>query len=86
MLGRGAWDLFVVGFRSFLDTVRVGDLEVKKQLLIQVDHMESDTHMKSDGILGLAHHYASDRSLRGETFVSTLFRHHPRIGTHRWDA
>lgn len=30
--------------------------------------------MKSDGILGLAHHYASDRSLRGETFVSTLFR------------
>ena len=33
-----------------------------------------DTHMKSDGILGLAHHYASDRSLRGETFVSTLFR------------
>ena len=28
--------------------------------------------MKSDGILGLAHHYASDRGLRGETFMSTL--------------
>lgn len=64
---------------SFYDTVRVGDLEVEGQLLIQVDHMESDTHMKSDGILGLAHHYASDRSLRGETFVSTLFREHPHL-------
>lgn len=64
---------------SFYDTVRVGDLEVEGQLLIQVDHMESDTHMKSDGILGLAHHYASDRSLQGETFVSTLFREHPHL-------
>ena len=35
--------------------------------------------MKSDGILGLAHHYASDRGLRGETFVSTLFREHPHL-------
>ncbi|CAJ1401123.1 unnamed protein product [Effrenium voratum] len=64
---------------SFYDTVRIGDLEAKRQLLIQVDDMESDTHMKSDGILGLAHHYASDRSLRGETFVSTLFREHPNL-------
>ncbi|CAK9024057.1 unnamed protein product [Durusdinium trenchii] len=64
---------------SFYDTVRIGDLEVQRQLLIQVDDMESDTHMKSDGILGLAHHYASDRSLRGETFVSTLFREHPHL-------
>jgi len=64
---------------SFYDAVKIGDLEVAKQLLIQVDTMESDTHMKSDGILGLAHHYASDRGLRGETFVSTLFREHPHL-------
>lgn len=64
---------------SFLDWVRVGDLEVKNQFLIQVDRMESDTHMKSDGILGLAHHYVSDRGSRGKTFMSTLFDEHPDL-------
>jgi len=61
---------------SFLDIVRVGDLEVKDQFLIQVDKMESDTHMKSDGILGLAHHYVSDKGARGRTFMATLFAEH----------
>eukprot|EP00931_Biecheleriopsis_adriatica_P087590 TRINITY_DN62030_c0_g1_i1.p1 TRINITY_DN62030_c0_g1~~TRINITY_DN62030_c0_g1_i1.p1 ORF type:complete len:512 (+),score=92.63 TRINITY_DN62030_c0_g1_i1:32-1567(+) len=64
---------------SFYDAVKIGDLQVPKQLLIQVDTMESDTHMKSDGILGLAHHYASSRGSRGETFMSTLFRVHPHL-------
>ncbi|CAE8586267.1 unnamed protein product [Polarella glacialis] len=64
---------------SFLDTVRVGDLKVTKQLLIQVDSMESETHMKSDGILGLAHHYESDKRTRGRTFMSTLFTENPTL-------
>merc|ERR1711972_106462 len=64
---------------SFLDWVQIGDLVVKNQFLIQVDRMESDTHMKSDGILGLAHHYVSDRGSRGRTFMSTLFKEHPNL-------
>jgi len=64
---------------SFLDSVRIGDLQVKNQFLIQVDKMESDTHMKSDGILGLAHHYVSDRGSRGRTFMSTLYKEHPSL-------
>jgi len=64
---------------SFLDSVMIGDLEVKDQFLIQVDKMESDTHMKSDGILGLAHHYVSDRGSRGRTFMATLFREHAHL-------
>jgi len=64
---------------SFYDAVSIGDIEVAQQLLVQVDTMKSDTHMKSDGILGLAHHYASDRGMRGETFMSTLFRQHPHL-------
>jgi len=61
---------------SFTDRVLIGDLAVKDQFLIQVDKMESDTHMKSDGILGLAHHYVSDQGSRGRTFMATLFREH----------
>mmetsp|Transcript_98222 Transcript_98222/g.263984 ORF Transcript_98222/g.263984 Transcript_98222/m.263984 type:complete len:496 (-) Transcript_98222:191-1678(-) len=64
---------------SFTDWVQIGDLAVEKQFLIQVDKMESDTHMKSDGILGLAHHYVSDRGSRGRTFMSTLFSEHPQL-------
>eukprot|EP00443_Scrippsiella_acuminata_P008398 CAMPEP_0115233994 /NCGR_PEP_ID=MMETSP0270-20121206/34563_1 /TAXON_ID=71861 /ORGANISM="Scrippsiella trochoidea, Strain CCMP3099" /LENGTH=497 /DNA_ID=CAMNT_0002648725 /DNA_START=44 /DNA_END=1537 /DNA_ORIENTATION=- len=64
---------------SFLDWVQIGDLVVENQFLIQVDRMESDTHMKSDGILGLAHHYVSDRGSRGRTFMSTLFKEHPHL-------
>lgn len=64
---------------SFIDTVEIGDLKVSEQFLIQVDKMESDTHMKSDGILGLAHHYVSDQGSRGRTFMSTLFREHPEL-------
>jgi len=41
--------------------------------------MQSDTHMKSDGILGLAHHYGSDKSARGRTFMATLFEEHPEM-------
>jgi hypothetical protein len=62
-----------------LDSVEIGDLRVDKQFLVQVDMMESDTHMKSDGILGLAHHYESDRDSRGRTFMATLFREHPGL-------
>lgn len=64
---------------TFTDSLSIGDLEVNNQYLIQVTRMESDTHMKSDGILGLAHHYASDRSTRGATFMTTLFREHPEM-------
>lgn len=64
---------------SFLDDVVIGDLKVKEQFLIEVDSMESDTHMKSDGILGLAHHYVSDKGSRGKTFMSTLFQEHPNL-------
>jgi len=62
-----------------MDSVKIGDLEVQNQLLIQVDKMESDTHMKSDGILGLAHHYAAERGRRGRTFMATMFREHPDL-------
>ncbi|CAK0825711.1 unnamed protein product [Prorocentrum cordatum] len=64
---------------SFEDTIIIGDLTVKHQFLIQVDKMESDTHMKSDGILGLAHHYVSDKTSRGPTFMKTLFQEHPHL-------
>jgi len=59
--------------------VVIGDLTVEHQFLIQVDKMESDTHMKSDGILGLAHHYVSDKTSRGPTFMKTLFQEHPHL-------
>jgi len=62
-----------------LDSVKIGDLMVDNQFLIQVDEMESDTHMKSDGILGLAHHYVSDRGSHGKTFMSTLFEEHKHM-------
>jgi len=64
---------------SLMDTVKIGELEVKNQFLIQVDTMEATTHMQSDGILGLAHHYNRDdaQSEKGHTFMSTLFREHP---------
>lgn len=64
---------------SFLDWVEIGDLQVEQQFLIQVDNVESDTHMKSDGILGLAHHYVSDRDSRGRTFMETLFKEHEHL-------
>jgi len=64
---------------SFFDSVKIGDLTVHNQFLIQVDKMESDTHMKSDGILGLAHHYVSDRGSRGKTFMSSLFEEHKHL-------
>jgi len=64
---------------SFLDTVQIGDLEVQHQLMIQVDTMEADTNMKSDGILGLAHHYSSDGGGNGKTFMATLFRENPTL-------
>jgi len=35
--------------------------------------------MKSDGILGLALHYVSDKGKRGQTFMSTLFKLHPHL-------
>jgi hypothetical protein len=67
---------------SFIDSVKIGDLHVKNQFLIQVDKMSSNSHMKSDGILGLAHHYVSDRDSRGRTFMATLFREHPDMARH----
>lgn len=61
---------------SFTDTVTVGSLVVKDQFMIQVDRLASETHMKSDGILGLAHHYQKDSNSKGETFLTTLFKEH----------
>jgi len=63
---------------SFVDTVQLGDLEVKEQVVIQVDEVASTTHMKADGILGLAHHYNSEDTGR-RTFMSTLFTEHPDL-------
>lgn len=66
---------------SLLDEVKIGDLRVKDQFLIQVDTMEATTHMQSDGILGLAHHYNGDASeeKKGHTFMATLFRENPKL-------
>jgi len=62
---------------SLRDNVRIGGIKVKNQLLIQVDTMEATTHMQSDGILGLAHHYNRDDSHGGRSFMNTLFKEHP---------
>lgn len=65
---------------TFIDSVSVGDLHVEKQLIVQVDDMIASTNMKSDGILGLAHHYrASTEEDRGQTFMATLFDEHPEL-------
>lgn len=56
---------------SFLDTVRFGDLTLTSQFLIQVDHMDAETSMQSDGILGLA-----PFSSRGKTFLTRMFEEH----------
>jgi len=63
---------------SLIDNVKIGELKVNNQFLIQVDTMEATTHMQSDGILGLAHHYNRDADgTRGHTFLSTIFKEHP---------
>jgi len=65
---------------SLKDSVFLGDLEVAGQFMIQVDSMKSSTHMKSDGILGLAHYYKEDKSrTKGHTFIGTLFKQHPTL-------
>jgi len=69
---------------SLFDSVNVGNVQVNSQFLIQVDRMESATHMKSDGILGLAHHYTADAAaaqsgVEKQTFIATLFNEHPEI-------
>jgi hypothetical protein len=68
--------------QSFTDRVLVGDLQVEDQFMIQVDDMQAITHMKSDGILGLAHHYASRKSARGRTFLYALFEEHSHLPNH----
>eukprot|EP00928_Gymnodinium_smaydae_P087199 TRINITY_DN71506_c0_g1_i1.p1 TRINITY_DN71506_c0_g1~~TRINITY_DN71506_c0_g1_i1.p1 ORF type:complete len:506 (-),score=59.71 TRINITY_DN71506_c0_g1_i1:76-1593(-) len=66
---------------SFTDTVRIGDLEVDRQYLIQVDDMEDIEHMKSDGILGLAHHYeVGEKNER--SFLYTFFAEQPHLPKH----
>lgn len=60
------------------DTVKVGELTVQHQFLIQVDDMDATSLEDSDGILGLAHHYDDKHHANeGHTFMSTLFREHP---------
>lgn len=60
------------------DTIRVGDLKVRDQFLIQVDEMDATSLEQSDGILGLAHHYDDGKpETEGHTFMSTLFKEHP---------
>lgn len=67
---------------SFRDSVKIGNLAVEDQFMIQVNEINSATHMKSDGILGLAHHYASDESSKGRSFLATLFKQHPHLPQH----
>jgi len=65
---------------SLTDNVKIGGLTVKDQFLIQVDTMAATTHMQSDGILGLAHHYdPNGKGDRGHTFMSTMFSEHPEM-------
>jgi hypothetical protein len=67
---------------SLKDRVTLGDLVVDDQFVIQVDDMKALTNMKSDGILGLAHHYDKDDKLdeeKGRTFLYTLFKEHPNL-------
>lgn len=64
---------------TFFDSLAVGALKVQDQYLILVDDMEAETHMKSDGILGLAHHYEYDRQKKGSTFMTTVFKEHPQL-------
>lgn len=64
---------------SFSDSVLIGDLEVKDQFLVQVDKVDEHTHSKSDGVLGLGHHYASDTETRGKPFMETLFNEHRHL-------
>lgn len=59
------------------DTVKIGDLQVLDQYLIQVDDMDATSLEQSDGILGLAHHYETRKKHEGLTFMSSLFREHP---------
>lgn len=63
------------------DTVRIGDLKVEHQFLIQIDDMDATSLQESDGILGLAHHYDDDHKgpAEGHTFMSTLFKQHPHM-------
>jgi cathepsin D len=60
---------------TFLDAVHLGDLQVQNQTVILVDTMgEADTHLKVDGILGLA-----PTSIMSDTFVAELFRAYPDL-------
>lgn len=60
------------------DTIRIGDLKVRDQFLIQVDDMDATSLEQSDGILGLAHHYDDGKPEKeGHTFMATLFKEHP---------
>jgi GrpB-like predicted nucleotidyltransferase (UPF0157 family) len=62
--------------------VTFGSLVIKDQFMVQVDTVKSQTHMKSDGILGLAHHYTNDNNSKGETFLTTLFKEHADLPKH----
>jgi hypothetical protein len=65
--------------KSFMDQVSLGGLRVEEQYMIQVDDLMHVARMKSDGILGLAHHYEMDGSRDGRTFLHTLFKEHPNL-------
>lgn len=61
-----------------IDTVKVGDVKVRKQFFIQVDYMDATSMAGSDGILGLAHHYEHGSHIKeGMTFMASLFAEHP---------
>jgi len=65
------------------DTIRIGDLKVGHQFLIQVDDMDATSLSGSDGILGLAHRYDDGKpETEGRTFMSSLFKAHPHIPHH----
>jgi hypothetical protein len=64
---------------SFIDQVRIGTLHVNRQLMIQVTEMTQAGKMKSDGILGLAHHYEGSSNSEGRSFMWSLFRENPHI-------
>jgi hypothetical protein len=66
---------------TLIDSIKIGDLQVDHQPLIQVDEMlDASTLGKVDGILGLAHHYDKfSNNTDSHSLMETLYREHPHV-------
>jgi hypothetical protein len=63
------------------ELVKVGDIAVRDQVMIQVDEMVPSTGLRvSDGVMGLAHHFRDKHHNKSaRSFMSRLFDEHPGI-------